>query len=496
MSHKSSKIIGGIAMRFNKRLKESYNKQVSKPEDYQKVADSVEIKKTHHTLFKSLKITAIVTTSSVGALVLAFGGFVLISSLKTVENVKSIKKARFSVYDTNLVKSETFKSLNEIHYTEEKESDSIDTTFIKNVNAFASNSFSKVSTDKNVAYSPLMLYTQLDLISCAVSDDETKNQFDSVLLTSDIAMRENNIYRSMRNNFFVNKETKNTVQTKNAVFVDSDFGANPQFVDDLSRRNAEVYEMDFQTKEDVNKATEWINQSVNEPGFINADYLEVKEDSALLFLSSLYFDNSWSTKYKTHDTKKATFYITSDETTDVDFMNHAFYGKISEYDKYVSVTDQYSSGYSIQFFVPKNISDSVFELLPNDFLSVLDTEYKMISLSLPKMSLICESDLSQIVKDLGITNPYISHSNHLVNAFKDQDSVLYSYLNYTKQKTSLSFSEDGTVVKSVVISMGAAGKAAPGRSGYEIELNQPFVYCIRDISGLPLVLGSVLNPNK
>ena len=113
------------------------------------------------------------------------------------------------------------------------------------------------------------------------------------------------------------------------------------------------------------------------------------------------------------------------------------------------------------------------------------------------MELTCSSKLTDVAKDLGITNPYVFHSNHLKNAFRDGELLEYSYLNYSKQKTSISFSEDGTVVKSLTMTMGAAGKAAePHRDGYKIELNQPFVCCIRDRSGLPLILGAVTNPTK
>ena len=480
-------------MKLDKKLKESYNQQVSKPNGYQKVVDSVEIKKTHHTLFKSLKITAIVAASSVAALILVIGGSVLISSLHTVENVKSIKKARFSIYDTNLVKSETFKTLNSVEYTSELENRPIDAAFLANVNNFANNSFAKFNSAKNFAYSPLMLYTQLDLISCAVSDEETENQFNEALLNSNATFRQNNIYNAMRNNFFVDATNKNTVQTKNAVFVESNFGAKEQFVADLAKRNAEVYEMNFQKAEDVNQAVEWINQSVNEPGFVNAKYLEIKNDSALLFLSSLYFDNTWSQKYQAKDTKQDVFYLANDDTVTTNFMNHVYHGRYTEYDKYVSVTDFYSSHYSIQYFVPKDVKDNIFDLLPHEFLSHADEEYATISLSLPKMELICETDLSNIVQELGITNPYVPYSNHLQSAFKEE--VLYSYLNYTKQKTAVSFSEDGTVVKSIVISLGAAGKAAHWGNGFDIVLNQPFVYCIRDRNNLPLLVGSVANPN-
>jgi hypothetical protein len=36
----------------------------------------------------------------------------------------------------------------------------------------------------------------------------------------------------------------------------------------------------------------------------------------------------------------------------------------------------------------------------------------------------------------------------------------------------------------------------PFNNGYQVTLNQPFVYCIKDGDGLPLVLGAVNNPTE
>ena len=482
-------------MKLDKLLKTAYNAEVSAPHNYKEVAESVVARKTHHYFFRALKLAGVVSFSLVGAFALTIAGAFLIAGTHIDERPQSIKKARFSVYDTNLIMSETFKRKNSINYTAEKENLEIDPEFKQAVNQFACNSFAKVGKNKNYAYSPLMLYTNLDLISCAASDEETKLQFDNVLQSDDTNLRKTGISAAMRNNFFADDERKSTVQAKNAVFLENKYGARDSFVNDMTERNAEVYEMDFQNPADVNKAVEWANMSVNEPGFLNANDLNIEYDSAMLFLSSLYFDNCWLQKFMVEDTKPDNFYAYDGRIVQKDFMNHVAYLGFTDQKTYVSVTDEYANGYSIQYFVPKKIEDNIFDLLPDDFLFKADKhDYKSVSLYLPKMSLTCESDLLDMAKNLGVTNPYEEGSNHLKNAFAENDEIKYSYLNYTKQKTSVSFDEDGTVVKTLTITLGAAGTDSYHGNGYEIKLNQPFVYCIRDPKGLPLVLGSVVDP--
>ena len=93
----------------------------------------------------------------------------------------------------------------------------------------------------------------------------------------------------------------------------------------------------------------------------------------------------------------------------------------------------------------------------------------------------------------GIEKMYESTGNCLENAV-ESSGFLYSYIQHTKQKTTVSFDEDGTVVKTITFSLGAGGtSSAPGS---DVNLNQPFVYCIKDRSGLPLVLGAITNPTK
>ena len=482
-------------MNLNHYLKTIYNSKVTIPHGYEEVAESVGVRSTHHTFFHALKFTGVVAAATFGALVLAAVGSVLISGLEIDSHTQSVQKARFSVYDANLVKTSTFKRLNTVNYTAEQENNPIDPDFKYGVNQFACNSFATIDKKKNYAYSPLMLYTQLDLISCAVSDEETKAQFDAALQSDNVTLRKEGVATAMRNNFFANDSLKCTVQTKNAVFLEEEFGAADKFVQDMTERNAEIFEMDFDNPDDVGKACQWANASVNSPDFLKPDDLNLEDDSGMLFLSSLYFDNTWERKFAKEDTKPDDFHLLDGTTVEVDFMNHVTHAAFTDQIKYVSVTDCYASDYSIQYFVPKNVKDNIFDILPHDFLFKADTNYETCSLSLPKISLTCASDLTDMVKDLGITNPYVKYSNHLRNAFKN-GAVDYSYLNYTKQKTNVSFDEDGTVVKTIHVTLGATGTSYEGGSGHHIILNQPFVYCIRDPKGLPLIVGSVLNPEN
>jgi serine protease inhibitor len=84
------------------------------------------------------------------------------------------------------------------------------------------------------------------------------------------------------------------------------------------------------------------------------------------------------------------------------------------------------------------------------------------------------------------------------NAFSgDNLENVNFYLQNVKQRNEVEFNEDGSTVKSVsMASMGAATAAAPMQPDgtLDVDLNQPFIYIIRDINDNPIFVGHVDNP--
>ena len=488
-------------MSFKNKLKEAYSNKVTAPKGYQELNNKVEIKKTHHNAFKTVKWVSIGSLSLVGTFVLVVASVAIFSNMKITENfADSVKKARFSMYDTNLLESETFKRLNSITYDEEKKNEPISEDFVTYVNSFTEKTYQGFNKTSNFAYSPLMTYTQMDLISLALSDDEAIAEVNAALGTSDMEFRGTNVRNAMLNNSYANKEYKSTVQTKNAVFYDPDRAEseiNQNFLTGLTARRAEAYSMSYNLDNDINNILKWIDESVNETGFLTKQDLEIDEDTFIMFVSSLYFDNAWRSKYVAKDTEDDNFYLNNDETITTKFMNHVILNEYRDFGDYVSVKDDYRYGYYVEYFVPKKLEDNIFNVLPNDFLTKeVEPKHTAISLSVPKLDMTCKNDITDIIKGTGIQKMYEHKSGHhyIDNACETPNFEDASWVKFTKQKTSVSFDEDGTVVKSITFSVGNGTDSYHPSNGYAVRLNQPFVYVIKDSNGLPLVLGAVNNP--
>ena len=489
-------------MSFKNKLKEAYSNKVTAPKGYQEFNNKVEIKKTHHNAFKTVKWVSIGSLSLVGTFVLVVASVAIFSNMRINENfADSVKKARFSMYDTNLLESETFKRLNNITYDEEKKNEPISEDFVTYVNKFGEKTYQGFDKSSNFAYSPLMAYTQMDLISLALSDDEAIAEVNAALGTSDTTLRGTNVYRAMLNNSYANKQSKSTVQAKNAVFYDpyrAESEISQTFLAGLTARRAEAYSMSYDLDNDINNILQWIDESVNADRFFSKDDLDIDKDTFLLFVSSLYFDNAWQNKYVAKDTEDDNFYLNNDETITTKFMNHVIVSEYRDFGNYVSVKDGYRYGYYVEYFVPKKIEDNIFDVLPNDFLTkeTEEKKYGPISLSVPKLDMTCKCEITDIIKGAGIQKMYEYKSGHsyLDNACETPNFEDASWVKCTKQKTSVSFDEDGTIVRTVTFSVGNGTDSYHPSNGYAIRLNQPFVYVIKDSNGLPLVLGAVNNP--
>ena len=271
-------------MSFKNKLKEAYSNKVTAPKGYQEFNNKVEIKKTHHNAFKTIKWVSIGSLSLVGTFVLVVASVAIFSNMQIHESIAdSVKKARFSMYDTNLLESETFKHLNSITYDLEKKNEPISEDFVSYVNSFTEKTYQGFDKSSNFAYSPLMAYTQMDLISLALSDDEATAEVNAALGTSDMEFRGTNVRNAMLNNSYADKKEKSTVQTKNAVFYDptqAESNISQNFLTGLTSRRAEAYQMNFKIDRDVNNILQWIDESVNETGFLTKQDLDIDKDTS------------------------------------------------------------------------------------------------------------------------------------------------------------------------------------------------------------------------
>ena len=183
-----------------------------------------------------------------------------------------------------------------------------------------------------------------------------------------------------------------------------------------------------------------------------------------------------------------------------------------DYGSYISVRDYYYGGNaSVTYLVPKKVEDNIFELTKNDNIFEENPKYKKyagaadsesykefkINLKTPKFNLKSDVDFRPCLESLGFGSIFDRHADSFKNAFSGEavkDKT--TWLQTLKQRNEVEFNEDGSIVRSVSMAGMACGEAAPMQPDgtLDVDLNQPFIYIIRDINDNPIFVGHVDNP--
>lgn len=455
-----------------------------------------------------MKTNKLITFISSSLLVLSTVPLSSCGPFETKESFKEYKRS-YKMNEVKVAEQNTFKKLNNITYPNgsdptksillDSEKEAYNNFSNKTYHAIA-NSFTK----DNMSYATIGLYSLMNEMYGAISRDDLKAQYDELL-----GLTEGNRYsffrKLMRANSFANEDS--TTQLKNAAFFTHEFNYSQSYLATLTDLYCEAYQLSF--RNDAGKMVEWVNKAVNSDGFIDTQFLELTDDSVLYLFSTLYFKNMWASKYLAKDNVEDDFTLSNGSKIKATFMQHSYTTEsYYDYGDYIAVTDYYAKGSaSITYLVPKKVEDNIFELtkdvniFENDKTKEVkdDSEYRSwftVNLKTPKFTLKTDVDFKESFPSLGLGSIFDSDYDSFHNAFDDAGLNNYNiYVHVMKQRNEVEFNEDGTVVKSVTMAGMSKESAMPmDYNVIDVNLNQPFIYIIRDINDTPIFVGHVDNP--
>ena len=80
------------------------------------------------------------------------------------------------------------------------------------------------------------------------------------------------------------------------------------------------------------------------------------------------------------------------------------------------------------------------------------------------------------------------------NPFIIEEKTNY-FLNQVYQKNIIELNEDGTTIKSMIFASSFPKALLAEPNKFEIKLDKPFIYIIKDKSNLPIFIGYINDPN-
>lgn len=430
--------------------------------------------------------------------VLLFGIVLGVAFLSSIKSETSMKKTMFRLNEETIRELESFYALNEVNYpssSANKSNMNVSSTYIENMNKFVNNYFPLFMENKNTGMSPLSLYMHYDVLA-EIANDEAQVLFNDVLGSS-LIERQVDYRNTYYNNYFASND--GGMYMYNGLFMNQGTSLDEDTLTALTNKYVEAYAYNSNISKDVDKMLSWVNN--HQPGIklTRQDLGPAIDDNDFFLFSTLYFDNVWTIKFDLEKSYTSTFDNFDGSVSNQKYMKHTIHSTLKHFDNCISFYDYYNYGYKVQYILPSE-GTSYKDVLSEDVLnfdgifsgSETDRESTIIDLSVPKFELENTINVKDKAADTALEKFY-NAKNDLFS--KKIHSEGPSYLLLSKQMNKISFDEKGTKVTTVSISAGGKS-SAPMTGGYIINLNEPFLYVIKDRNNTPIFIGQYIKANQ
>ncbi len=393
-------------------------------------------------------------------------------------------------------------------------------------NIVSNEGYNKVS---NICYSPLSLYSSLNLISSASTDTTIINEIDNVLGLNEETRTENyNIVYNRDNYYNEYSGVYGKLKLNNGLFISPRYSLKESIKEKLSDSFTQIYQADFASSTDKTNIVRWYNGSTSDNQYITScEDLGITDSTSVSLLSTFDFDAGWFNPYFTENINTNIFKV-GRESYQIDFMRHLAYNcHIHDYDTYYSVSDSLTSGLTVKYFLPKYSDDNIFEILDevgykifgeDDCSRLLYIQSDSIVKKIPKVLLNVPMfnnsttyDFTDIISNMGASSLF--EGNTLVNSMAVIESNNNLNVGRMKQSCSVGFNIDGkkfdadeiinaTKFKidypycNMIDQNGVTYVTINDIETVILNLNIPFVYVIYDNNQLPLYVGTYRGPNN
>ncbi len=240
---------------------------------------------------------------------------------------------------------------------------------------------------------------------------------------------------------------------------------------------------------------DWINQQTGGLLKEQASGLTMDKETILALATTIYFRAKWSGEFSESNTSPDTFHADSGDVT-CDFMHQSGTNTYYWSDRFSAVSKSLENSGAMWFLLPDE-GVTPEELLADeqtmDFLlsggESTESKYLIVNLSVPKFDIASDLDLTESLKEMGITDVF----DPTISDFSPMTDDTEAYLSQAKHAARVAIDEEGVTAAAYTVMM-ANGAGAPPEEEVDFTLDRPFVFAITGTDGLPLFVGVVHQP--
>ena len=333
---------------------------------------------------------------------------------------------------------------------------------------FQTSFFKEMNTQyksKNLIISPLSAYQILGLTANGANNNSLKQML--------LALGNENLEELNKINIEIVNIIKQftTIELANGIM--TAFTPKEAFLEISSK-----YESTIEPLKSVTQVNNWCNLKTH--GKIEKIMENLDPNAVMVLLNAIYFKGTWLKEFQENATSTRSFYNFNDESniTNVEMMSIKDYFNYYEDNEIQIVELPYTKdSMSAIIILPNN------EININEFISGLDDDTilrcikkmnnKIVNLQLPKFELEFSSLLNDVLKRMGMVDPFDQNLADLTG-LKDENDI---YISRVIQKTYLKVDEKGTEAAGAT-AVEVTTKSLP--ITYKMNVDRPFLFLLRN----------------
>lgn len=350
------------------------------------------------------------------------------------------------------------------------------------------------SGDENGVYSPLNLYMALGMLS-ELTDGESRSQLLSLLSSGSIEEQRAKAAAIWNSSYCDDGAVKSILA--NSLWLDDGIGYNEETIGTLADSYyASSHQGAMGSGEYNNMLREWVNDQTGGLLQEQAGSLELDSDTLLALASTVYFQAKWRDEFDEAETESAVFHAPTGDIT-CDFMHQSSDRAYCWSDRFSAVS-QYLEGSGSMHLILPDEGVSPGELLEDpaltDYLfspeSWQNSEYIKVNLALPKFDVASNTDLTEGLQALGVTDVFDAGISDFSPTITGTDGI---FLSQAEHAARVVIDEKGCTAAAYTV-MAMSGSGAPPEDEIDFVLDRPFLFVITGANGLPLFIGTVNRP--
>lgn len=347
--------------------------------------------------------------------------------------------------------------------------------------------------EENRVCSPLNVYMALAMLA-AVTDGASRGQILSALGADSLEQLQSRAAQLWQENSW--DDGMVTSLLANSLWLRDGYEYNEET---LKKLGEEFFASAFSGEmgsEDYNKQLQsWLNDNTGGLLTEQASGVQLRPETVLALVSTIYYSAQWSDQFYEQNNTQDTFHAPSGDET-VTFMHSSDSGTVYYGEGFTATgLSLENSGY--MWLLKPDAGANAAELLQSgeavDFLLAngdwAQSKRAEIDLSIPKFDVSSDLDLLDTLTQLGMTDvqtPGAADFTPLTTA-----NQLPLALTEAKHAARVKIDEDGCEAAAYTILSVCETAAMPPEEIVEFTLDEPFVFAITGIDGLPLFVGIV-----